>query len=185
MKISKIFTLMFDQNLKNSDASVSSTFVRIRKFIFAAMFTSNMKRRSMNFFLKISVILFSVKIEISSEDQAMRAYLGLNSRYYAGRMVQCQFVNIPSWSAAICGRTKTCFQIRKFPFLFSVLQVYLNQVDAVKVVDATIYIFFEILGRLGENRIENVDLHELTMRKREKNLDIPENIDICEYFSSR
>jgi hypothetical protein len=33
----------------------------------------------------------------------MLAYQALNTRYYAGRMVQCEFVNIPSWSAAICG----------------------------------------------------------------------------------
>ena len=40
------------------------------------------------------------------EYQAMLAYQGLNTRYYAGRMVQCEFVNIPSWSAAICGKTR-------------------------------------------------------------------------------
>jgi hypothetical protein len=36
-------------------------------------------------------------------NEAIKAYKALNTRYYAGRMVQCQFVNIPSWSDAICG----------------------------------------------------------------------------------
>ena len=40
-----------------------------------------------------------------SDDESMRAYLALNTRYYAGRMIQCQFVNIPSWTAAICGES--------------------------------------------------------------------------------
>ena len=35
----------------------------------------------------------------------MLAYQTLNTRYYAGRMVQCEFVNIPSWSSAICGKS--------------------------------------------------------------------------------
>ncbi|CAF0758350.1 unnamed protein product [Rotaria sp. Silwood1] len=45
----------------------------------------------------------NVYIQYETDYQAMQAYKALNTRYYAGRMVQCQFVNIPSWSAAICG----------------------------------------------------------------------------------
>ncbi|CAF2760138.1 unnamed protein product [Rotaria sp. Silwood2] len=45
----------------------------------------------------------NVYVQYETDYQAMQAYKALNTRYYAGRMVQCQFVNIPSWSAAICG----------------------------------------------------------------------------------
>ncbi|CAF0759050.1 unnamed protein product [Rotaria sordida] len=45
----------------------------------------------------------NVYVQYETDYQAMKAYKALNTRYYAGRMVQCQFVNIPSWSAAICG----------------------------------------------------------------------------------
>ncbi|CAF1145886.1 unnamed protein product [Adineta ricciae] len=45
----------------------------------------------------------NVYIQYETDYQAMLAYRALNTRYYAGRMIQCQFVNIPSWSTAICG----------------------------------------------------------------------------------
>ncbi|UJR35618.1 hypothetical protein I4U23_028368 [Adineta vaga] len=45
----------------------------------------------------------NVYVQYETDYQAMLAYQALNTRYYAGRMVQCQFVNIPSWSTAICG----------------------------------------------------------------------------------
>ncbi|CAF0945682.1 unnamed protein product [Adineta steineri] len=45
----------------------------------------------------------NVYVQYETDYQAMQAYKALNTRYYAGRMVQCEFVNIPSWSTAICG----------------------------------------------------------------------------------
>jgi len=46
----------------------------------------------------------------------MLAYKSLNTRYYAGRMVQCEFVNIPNWSSAICGKEFIIF-LNNFLFL--------------------------------------------------------------------
>jgi hypothetical protein len=58
----------------------------------------NMKRKFLYNFHRIYIdFLFR-------DYQAMLAYKALNTRYYAGRMVQCEFVNIPNWSAAICGK---------------------------------------------------------------------------------
>ena len=61
------------------------------------MFMYNTKRKYLYIVLKNPRFLFR-------DYQSMLAYQALNTRYYAGRMVQCEFVNIPSWSAAICGK---------------------------------------------------------------------------------
>ncbi len=62
----------------------------------------NMKRK-FSFYL-IIIFIESIDFFFFRDYPAMLAYKALNTRYYAGRMVQCEFVNIPSWSAAICGK---------------------------------------------------------------------------------
>ncbi|XP_015112431.1 U2 small nuclear ribonucleoprotein auxiliary factor 35 kDa subunit-related protein 1 [Diachasma alloeum] len=42
-------------------------------------------------------------VEYSSEREAARAWRKLNGRYYAGRQLNCEFANIGSWRAAVCG----------------------------------------------------------------------------------
>lgn len=69
------------------------------------MFMYNMKRKLFHYQFP-SIINDFIQFR---DYQAMQAYKGLNSRYYAGRMVQLQFVNIPSWSAAICGTFDLAF----------------------------------------------------------------------------
>lgn len=60
----------------------------------------NIKRNYSGFFPVISLYGW----QSFRDHEAMLAYKALNTRYYAGRMVQCEFVDIPSWSAAICGK---------------------------------------------------------------------------------
>lgn len=81
-----------------------------------------------------------------SEDQAMKAYLALNTRYYAGRMVQCQFVKIANWSSAICGkkRSKKHFDISRFFFYVVSEKVCFSRVNVRKVAVVIIYMFFPI-----------------------------------------
>lgn len=45
----------------------------------------------------------NVYVSYSTEREAMTAYLKFNGRYYAGKVISCHFVNIPSWKSAICG----------------------------------------------------------------------------------
>ncbi|XP_063983837.1 centrosomin-like isoform X3 [Diachasmimorpha longicaudata] len=42
-------------------------------------------------------------VEYSSEREAARAWRKLHGRYYAGRQLNCEFANISSWRAAVCG----------------------------------------------------------------------------------
>lgn len=46
----------------------------------------------------------NVYVSYSTEREAMTAFLKFNGRYYAGRVISCHFVNIPSWKSAICGK---------------------------------------------------------------------------------
>ncbi|CAG9854925.1 unnamed protein product [Phyllotreta striolata] len=45
----------------------------------------------------------NVFIEFHSTQAALKCYRGLNGRWYAGRQISVQFVNIPSWNSAVCG----------------------------------------------------------------------------------
>ncbi|XP_011314276.1 U2 small nuclear ribonucleoprotein auxiliary factor 35 kDa subunit-related protein 1 [Fopius arisanus] len=42
-------------------------------------------------------------VEYQTEREAARAWRSLNGRYYAGRQINCEFANISSWRAAVCG----------------------------------------------------------------------------------
>ncbi|CAF2078967.1 unnamed protein product [Rotaria magnacalcarata] len=75
----------------------------------------------------------NVYVQYKTDYEAMQAYKALNTRYYAGRMVQCQFVNIPSWTAAICGLSEfgKCPKGRRCHYLhvFRNPPIYLNTFD--------------------------------------------------------
>ncbi|XP_014291616.1 U2 small nuclear ribonucleoprotein auxiliary factor 35 kDa subunit-related protein 2 isoform X2 [Halyomorpha halys] len=45
----------------------------------------------------------NVYVAYATEREAMTAFLKFNGRYYAGRVISCLFVNIPSWKSAVCG----------------------------------------------------------------------------------
>ena len=48
----------------------------------------------------------NVYASYATEREAMTSLLKFNGRYYAGRVVNCLFVNIPNWKSAICGKSK-------------------------------------------------------------------------------
>ncbi|CAN8294454.1 unnamed protein product [Cochlearia groenlandica] len=55
----------------------------------------------------------NVYVHYRSLESAMLAYQSINGRYFAGKQVNCEFVNISRWRVAICGeyiksRLKTC-----------------------------------------------------------------------------
>lgn len=55
----------------------------------------------------------NVYVHYRSLESALLAYQSINGRYFAGKQVNCEFVNISRWKAAICGeymksRLKTC-----------------------------------------------------------------------------
>ncbi|XP_010534691.1 PREDICTED: zinc finger CCCH domain-containing protein 5 [Tarenaya hassleriana] len=55
----------------------------------------------------------NVYVHYRSLESAILAYQSINGRYFAGKQVQCEFVNISRWKVAICGeymksRLKTC-----------------------------------------------------------------------------
>ncbi|KDP42501.1 hypothetical protein JCGZ_00298 [Jatropha curcas] len=55
----------------------------------------------------------NVYVQYKSLDSAVLAYHSLNGRYFAGKQVKCEFVNVTRWKVAICGeymksRLKTC-----------------------------------------------------------------------------
>jgi len=43
---------------------------------------------------------------ISSESEAFEAFTKFNARWYGGKQMTAQFINIPSWKRAICGNYK-------------------------------------------------------------------------------
>ncbi|XP_010475893.1 PREDICTED: zinc finger CCCH domain-containing protein 5-like [Camelina sativa] len=55
----------------------------------------------------------NVYVHYRSLESASLAYQSINGRYFAGKQVKCEFVNISKWKVAICGeymksRLKTC-----------------------------------------------------------------------------
>ncbi|CDY20942.1 BnaA08g25830D [Brassica napus] len=55
----------------------------------------------------------NVYVHYRSLESAVLAYQSINGRYFAGKQVNCEFVNISRWKVAICGeymksRLKTC-----------------------------------------------------------------------------
>ncbi|CAA7020712.1 unnamed protein product [Microthlaspi erraticum] len=55
----------------------------------------------------------NVYVQYRSLESAILAYQSINGRYFAGKQVSCEFVNISRWRVAICGeymksRLKTC-----------------------------------------------------------------------------
>ncbi|KAF8108059.1 hypothetical protein N665_0115s0068 [Sinapis alba] len=55
----------------------------------------------------------NVYVHYRSLESAILAYQSINGRYFAGKQVNCEFVNISRWKVAICGeymksRLKTC-----------------------------------------------------------------------------
>lgn len=58
----------------------------------------------------------NVYIEYSSEREAARALRQLNGRWYAGRQLQCEFVNLQGWRNALCGM-RSCPKGRRCNFL--------------------------------------------------------------------
>ncbi|XP_039000202.1 zinc finger CCCH domain-containing protein 5-like [Hibiscus syriacus] len=55
----------------------------------------------------------NVYVQYKSLESAVLAYESINGRYFAGKQVKCEFVNIARWKVAICGefmksRLKTC-----------------------------------------------------------------------------
>ncbi|TXG75551.1 hypothetical protein E1A91_1Z006500v1 [Gossypium mustelinum] len=55
----------------------------------------------------------NVYVHYKSLESAVLAYDSINGRYFAGKQVKCEFVNITRWKVAICGefmksRLKTC-----------------------------------------------------------------------------
>lgn len=42
-------------------------------------------------------------VEYNTEREAARAWRNLKGRWYAGKKLHCEFVNMPSWRSAICG----------------------------------------------------------------------------------
>ncbi|XP_019091735.1 PREDICTED: zinc finger CCCH domain-containing protein 5-like isoform X1 [Camelina sativa] len=55
----------------------------------------------------------NVYVHYRSLESAILAYQSINGRYFAGKQVKCEFVNISRWKVAICGeymksRLKTC-----------------------------------------------------------------------------
>lgn len=45
-------------------------------------------------------------VEYYTEREAARAWRNLKGRWYAGKQLNCEFVNLMSWRNAICGMTK-------------------------------------------------------------------------------
>ncbi|RDY07529.1 Zinc finger CCCH domain-containing protein 5, partial [Mucuna pruriens] len=45
----------------------------------------------------------NVYVQYKSLDSALLAYNSVNGRYFAGKQVSCQFVNLTRWKVAICG----------------------------------------------------------------------------------
>lgn len=39
-----------------------------------------------------------------SENSAQEAFMNLNGRFYGGKQISCQFVEIKKWKSAICGQ---------------------------------------------------------------------------------
>lgn len=57
----------------------------------------------------IVYVLFSIdrKSTLSfyySENSAQEAFMNLNGRFYGGKQISCQFVEIKKWKSAICGQ---------------------------------------------------------------------------------
>jgi len=45
-------------------------------------------------------------VEYYTEREAARAWRNLKGRWYAGKQLNCEFVNITSWRGSVCGITK-------------------------------------------------------------------------------
>lgn len=55
----------------------------------------------------------NVYVHYKSLESAVLAYQSINGRYFAGKQISCEFVNVMRWRVAICGeymksRLKTC-----------------------------------------------------------------------------
>ncbi|XP_050882876.1 zinc finger CCCH domain-containing protein 5 isoform X2 [Lathyrus oleraceus] len=48
----------------------------------------------------------NVYVQYKSLDSALLAYNSINGRYFAGKQVRCEFVNLTRWKVAICGEYK-------------------------------------------------------------------------------
>ncbi|CAF0864041.1 unnamed protein product [Didymodactylos carnosus] len=45
----------------------------------------------------------NVYVQFKTDDEAVRAFQRMNGRFYGGKMLQCEFVNITNWKNSICG----------------------------------------------------------------------------------
>ena len=45
----------------------------------------------------------NVYVQFENENEAMKAYMALNGRWYAGKQLSCEFSNVTKWKNAICG----------------------------------------------------------------------------------
>ena len=45
------------------------------------------------------------------EEYAIRAYRGLNGRYYAGKQIYCYFTHVKNWKDAVCGNILCLIEI--------------------------------------------------------------------------
>lgn len=61
----------------------------------------------------------NVYVQYKSENSAQEALMNLNGRFYGGKQVSCQFVEIKKWKSAICGlfRSGRCPKGRNCNFL--------------------------------------------------------------------
>uniref|UniRef100_A0A0A1WSQ2 U2 small nuclear ribonucleoprotein auxiliary factor 35 kDa subunit-related protein 1 n=1 Tax=Zeugodacus cucurbitae TaxID=28588 RepID=A0A0A1WSQ2_ZEUCU len=60
-----------------------------------------------------------VFVEYVEERSALKAFIKLQGRYYAGKQLNVEFANIPTWRNAICGlsHTRKCLKGNKCPYL--------------------------------------------------------------------
>ncbi|KAL2971995.1 hypothetical protein AAZX31_15G230700 [Glycine max] len=57
----------------------------------------------------------NVYVQYKSLDSALLAYNSVNGRYFAGKQVSCQFVNLTRWKVAICGEyMKSGFKVYNY-----------------------------------------------------------------------
>lgn len=70
----------------------------------------------------------NVFIEYSSTRGALKCFRGLNGRWYGGKQISVQFVNIPNWNSAICGKTKSNLKLCNRIMLIFVY-LFVNQMN--------------------------------------------------------
>lgn len=56
----------------------------------------------------------NVYIEYESAQHAVQAFKKFHGRFYGGKQINVEFVNIDSWKAAICGKLKSFFYLNFF-----------------------------------------------------------------------